>query len=98
MNNWKTRSKNLGEIKANVKVYVFFDYLGDKEVANITASCGCTKPKYLKKKKQVKVAFTPNSIPMHLQSQNKYPAWKSMTVYFTDDTYDVLNIEATIIR
>lgn len=98
MNNWKTRSKHLGEIKANVKVQVFFHYLGDKEVANITASCGCTKPKYLKDKKQVKVDFTPDSIPMHLQSQGKYSAWKSLTVYFTDDTYDVLNIEATIIR
>lgn len=95
---WKNMTKNLGRIVVGKKQTVVFQANETLDIANITSSCGCTKPFYSKSKNQISVEFTPGKIPIHLALEGQYTTTKTVTVYYKDGSKDILSIKANVRR
>lgn len=95
---WKNKKINLKEVTEGKKQTIIFEALEPLDISTLTSSCGCTTPVYNKEKNQVKVQFTPGSIPAHLKYLGQYSTTKTVTVWYKDGSHEVLTIKATVKR
>lgn len=98
---WELKTIDLGTIKQKVKQEVIFKVKeGEalKKISSLNSSCGCSKPKWNKDKRQIEVAYTPGSVPKHLlnQGNESYKSSKVIYVMYEDKTNDVLNFTAIV--
>lgn len=95
---WKNKIINLGEVTEGEKQTIIFKALEPLDISTLTSSCGCTTPVYNKDKNQIKVQFTPGSIPVHLKYLGQYSTIKTVAVWYKDGSHEILKIKATIKR
>ena len=94
---WENKEIKLENIKIGKKQEVIFKPLKELPlIKSLSSSCGCSVPTYSKEKRELKVVFTPNPIPKHLQAQGFYNTRKTITVVYIDGTKDVLSFSAKI--
>lgn len=100
MSNWTQTKIDLGTLRVNQVTEVIFNYIGTKEITQVQATCGCSKPIYNPEVKQLVVKYTPNPIPPHILFQNKhsYHSDKYILVTYQDGTIEKLTFTATIIK
>lgn len=98
MNNWQSTKINLGTLRVGQVTKVVFDYIGDKNITQVKATCGCTNVSYKPEVKQLVATYTPNPIPPHLLFQNKhsYHSDKFILVTYQDNTVEKLTFTATV--
>lgn len=93
---WKNKHINLGVVRTNNKVTINFYSQEELDIVNMTPSCGCTKPKYIKEEKRLEVIYNPGSIPMHLRHNGSFSPTKTITVWYANGDKDVLTFTALI--
>lgn len=99
MTNWKNNHLILGEIKVGQKSIIIFQALQElPPIKNIAVSCGCTKPDYNKKTKEMVVSFKPKPIPHHLKEQGFYATTKTIIVTYNNGEEETLKFTAKIIQ
>ena len=93
--NFKQNYIDLGELKVGVtKDVIFYPKEELKEISAITSSCGCSVPKI--EDGNIKVSFTPGSIPIHLQFLGQYKTSKTITLAYKDGSSEILSFSAII--
>lgn len=95
---WESRHLDLGVVRTNKKVTINFYAKEELNVVNMTASCGCTKPKWIAEEKRLEVIYNPGSVPMHLRHTGKFSTNKSITIWYADGNKDVLTFSALIVN
>lgn len=99
MSNWEKQNINLGKVRVGVRQKIIFQKLAKEPViVDLKASCGCSKPNYVKSKNQVIVLYKPQEIPIHLKVQGTYSTTKTVTVTYEDGSKEVLTFKGTIIQ
>lgn len=95
---WESNLIDLGVVRTGKKITINFYSKEELEIANMTVSCGCTKPKYIKEEKRLEVIYNPGSLPMHLRHTGKFSTNKSITIWYADGTKDILSFSALIVN
>lgn len=88
--------KNLGYIKGGKKTKIKFQVLDVEEIAEMSSSCGCSVPKKDVKNQEVIVNFTPDKVPVHLQTQGWYITEKHIILTYEDGRKAILSFKAHI--
>jgi hypothetical protein len=97
---WDTKVYDFGEVKPKTKVKTEFNYLGDKEIIEIKAACGCTLVDYKKGSNKVILDYTAGDFPNHLKNTEtkKVDVSKTATVKYKDNSEDILMIRGFILE
>lgn len=99
MSNWNFKNKDLGTLNLGKRVIIEYKLLNrNLNVYSISASCGCTKPKYNKTTNILSVSYKPKSIPHHLISQGWYKTTKRITVIYDTGEKEILTFKAKITK
>jgi len=93
---WKQNFIDLGEMHVKDSKIFYFDALVNLEIIKIDVGCSCTSPYYDKKKKRLKVKYTPNPVPVHLKQKGYYVSHKEITVVYNTGQTDILTFKATV--
>jgi hypothetical protein len=94
---WTPTKKLLKKIKVGQEREVVFHRLeADKDIERIHATCSCTNAEYNTRRKELKVVykgkFPKNKTqPIHMSTQ-------TITIWYTDKSYDKLYIQANVYR
>lgn len=91
---WESKNIKLGQIKAGKKVEVVFKALEPLNIDYMSSSCGCSSPKQVDDK--IIVTYTPGYVPIHLQHLGQYKTKKKITIYYKDNTSEVLSFSSII--
>ena len=94
---WESKQIDLGVVRTGKKITISFYSTEELEIANMTVSCGCTKPKYIKEEKRLEVIYNPGSIPIHLRHTGKFSTNKSITIWYSNGSKDVLTFSGLIV-
>lgn len=81
-------------VKENTIQEFSFMYEGEKTIKEVKGSCSCFSPSF--KGHIVYVKYKIKAIPFHLREQKKYTDGKTITVFFTDGTTDLLKFNFTV--
>lgn len=97
---WDKKVYNFGEVKPKTKVKAEFNYLGDKEIIEIKAACGCTLVDYKKGSNKVMLDYTAGDFPNHLKNTEtkKVDVSKTATVKYKDNSEDILMLRGFILE
>jgi len=95
--NWDKTSIDLGEVKQNKRQIIDFKVLKDLDIAQLSSSCGCSKPNFDKENGILRVYYNPSEIPYHRRKDGFYNMEKSIDVRYGDDTTEVLFFSARVI-
>jgi hypothetical protein len=96
MKNWVSNLYIFGVGKENQKVYLSFKALDTIPAIKVfQGSCGCTDFKYEADKKELFVTLRLGTIPPQIQG-GVMDISKSITVFYEDDTSEVLYIKGVI--
>lgn len=96
---WKSKYFDIGTVSVGSVTKI--TYIANRDIPNILtlkSSCGCAKPKYNKKTKQITINYKAGSIPRHLGSRGYYNTMKKITVTYITGQKDVLTFQAKIIK
>lgn len=95
---WDKKTYNFGDAKPKSVIKAEFNYLGDKEISQIKAACGCTLVNYTKGSNKVVLEYTVGDFPNHLKNvQEKVEVSKTATVKFKDsESEDILILRGAI--
>ena len=97
---WDKKVYDFGNIKPKSVVKVEFNYLGDKEIIEIKAACGCTLIDYKKGSNKVILDYTAGDFPNHLKNTEtkKVEVSKTATVKYKDNSEDILMLRGFILE
>jgi hypothetical protein len=97
---WDKKVYDFGNIKPKSVVKVDFNYLGDKEIIEIKAACGCTLINYKKGSNKVTLEYTAGEFPNHLKNTEtkKVEVSKTATVKYKDNSEDILMLRGFILE
>jgi hypothetical protein len=97
---WDKKVYDFGNIKPKTKVKAEFNYLGDKEIIEIKAACGCTLIDYKKGSNKVTLEYTAGDFPNHLKNTEtkKVEVSKTATVKYKDNSEDILMLRGFILE
>ena len=97
---WDKKVYDFGNIKPKTKVKAEFNYLGDKEIIEITAACGCTLIDYKKGSNKIILDYTAGDFPNHLKNTEtkKVEVSKTATVKYKDNSEDILMLRGFILE
>jgi hypothetical protein len=97
---WDKKVYDFGDVKPNTKVKAEFNYLGDKEIIEIKAACGCTLVDYKKGSNKVILDYTAGDFPNHLKNTEtkKVDVSKTATVKYKDNSEDILMLRGFILE
>jgi hypothetical protein len=97
---WDKKVYDFGDIKPKSVVKVDFNYLGDKEIIEIKAACGCTLIDYKKGSNKVTLEYTAGDFPNHLKNTEtkKVEVSKTATVKYKDNSEDILMLRGFILE
>ena len=94
---WQNTQISLGKVKVGQRQTVIFNAVREvPTILKMSASCGCTTPAFDKERNRLVASYTPGAIPKHLVGQGMYTTSKSVTIYYSDGTTDVLSFTATV--
>lgn len=93
---------DLGNVKQGSQATaVFVRDTSEPYIKTIVPSCGCTSSGHSSDHKMLSLTLTaPTGIPEGVASQGltSYPIEKTVEVYYTDDSYQVLTLKATVVQ
>lgn len=93
MSFWEKTEINFGSMRKNSsKIFTFKALPGMPEITGLQAQCGCTKPKFDDKTKQLQVVYKAGEIPRQLGT-NAQPVTKEITVIYKDGSYEILKLK-----
>jgi hypothetical protein len=97
---WDKKVYDFGNVKPKTKVKAEFNYLGDKEIIEIKAACGCTLIDYKKGSNKVILDYTAGDFPNHLKNTEtkKVEVSKTATVKYKDNSEDILMLRGFILE
>jgi hypothetical protein len=97
---WDKKVYDFGDVKSKTKVKAEFNYLGDKEIIEIKAACGCTLIDYKKGSNKVILDYTAGDFPNHLKNTEtkKVEVSKTATVKYKDNSEDILMLRGFILE
>jgi hypothetical protein len=97
---WDKKVYDFGNVKPKSVVKVDFNYLGDKEIIEIKAACGCTLVDYKKGSNKVTLEYTAGDFPNHLKNTEtkKVEVSKTATVKYKDNSEDILMLRGFILE
>jgi hypothetical protein len=97
---WDKKVYDFGDVKPKTKVKAEFNYLGDKEIIEIKAACGCTLIDYKKGSNKVILDYTAGDFPNHLKNTEtkKVEVSKTATVKYKDNSEDILMLRGFILE
>ncbi len=97
MNNWKTYTKNIGQVKQNTRKEITFESNIPLDISRVEPGCSsCTK--FLDYKDNIlTVRYEAGSFPMHLKEAKQSIINKSITVYYENGTSDTLKFVGFLI-
>lgn len=102
MMEWESKNIDLGTVREKITKEIIFKIKGEvtKKISNLDSSCGCSLPKWDEEKGELKVIYTPGSVPKHLldKEQEFYKSSKSIYIKYEDDTNDVLTFTAKVTK
>ena len=93
---FKQTHRELGRLKVGEKTTIIFKADNPIQVLRMTASCGCSSPKFDKSNNQVIVKYKPQPVPKHLQASGEYITKKFITVILNDGSKHSLSFAATV--
>jgi hypothetical protein len=96
---WDKKIYNFGDAKPKQVIKAEFNYLGDKEISQIKAACGCTLVEYTKGSNKVILEYTVGDFPNHLKNTDtkRVDVSKTATVKFKDsNSEDILILKGSI--
>ena len=97
MSHFQETEINFGTIRrGKSKDFIFQANTTIPPIKEIIAACGCTKPKYNPTTRQLVVTYKAGEIPKHITGNQ--PISKSITVFYTDGSHEVLKITGTKLR
>ena len=93
---WDKTEVDFGKVKPKMSYACTFAYFGDKAIAKVKASCGCTAARV--KDHFVSVQYTAPQFPPHLRIAGtvELPVNKQITVHFNDNTKDTLTVKGML--
>lgn len=95
--NWVSNTLNLGTFKQGAKIEV--TYQGKKDmpkIVSMTASCGCTTPKFDEDTKVLTLSFKAQPVPFHLRSKGFYETTKRVFINYEDGTNDSVKFKVKV--
>jgi len=95
--NWDKTSIDLGEVRQNKRQIIEFKAIKDLDIAQLSSSCGCSKPDFDKENGILRVYYTPSEIPYHRRKDGFYSTEKSIDVRYRDDTREKLSFSAKVV-
>ena len=97
---WDKKVYDFGNIKPKSVVKVDFNYLGDIEIIEIKAACGCTLIDYKKGSNKVTLEYTAGDFPNHLKNTEtkKVEVSKTATVKYKDNSEDIFMLRGFILE
>lgn len=96
MNNWETTEQEVFVMKGQ-KAIVTFKATKELNIKDMKASCGCSKPDYDKKTRELVVSVsTKGSVPKHIKEQGVQVKHLSVKVSYKDAPAEVLKFKVTI--
>lgn len=95
---WHPKEIDKGRHPDNQKIEFEFEYIGNKIPRVVSGSCGCTSVQLEgnKVKGTVEPKKVSDVVPA-MVSKKEYAMEQHVTVFYTDNTHDVLKVKATII-
>ena len=98
MNNWRSTMVFFGKRKENTTVrFSFYGTENLPEIKEFIGSCGCTNFNFNKETKGLTVKLNFNTIPPQVAG-NVQDIHKTITVYYMNDTSEVLHIKGIITK
>jgi hypothetical protein len=93
---WNKTIHDFGEVKPKKQLTASFEYLGDKKIVEVKASCGCTT--FKNEGNIITLTYESTSIPNHLKNNGvtSFDFNKTATVKFDDNTKTVLTIKGVV--
>lgn len=98
MSHWKTTIVYFGRFKeGNTVRMIFHGNPTIPEVKQFVGSCGCTNFNYNPQTKELAVKLSLNKIPPQVVG-NSMDIHKTITVYYADETTEILHIKGIITK
>jgi hypothetical protein len=93
---WNKTTHDFGTVKPKKELTASFEYLGDKKITEVKASCGCTT--FKNEGNIITLTYESTSIPNHLKKNGvtTLDFNKTATVTFDDDSKTTLTIKGLI--
>ena len=89
---------NLGDVRENSRERIVFRLApGAPKIEGLSASCGCSTPKYNSKDNTVVVKYNVGQVPYHLKPQGFAYTMKSVFVHFENGEQDTLTFSARVV-
>lgn len=93
---WNKTTHDFGTVKPKTELTASFEYLGDKKITEVKASCGCTT--FKNDGNIITLTYESTAIPNHLKKNGvtSLDFSKTATVTFDDNTKTTLTIKGLI--